>query len=87
MEKGVFVYGYYGVGNLGDELLALSTFQGFAGRFEKFYFRSYGEMDTISEFDNTTATNIERDFVESRSWKSIRLTRLSACPLASLQIV
>ena len=58
----VYVYGYYGAGNLGDELLAKSVVKGLGEKRRKitYYFRSIDIVDSLSSNKNIFFPGLEK---------------------------
>lgn len=77
-RRGVFLYGYYGCGNVGDDLLILAAVEGIRRHIPDpvFYVRNAGAISSLTGSDaNIVLTDIER-LLENRA-KS-KLTRLAA---------
>jgi len=56
----VYIYGYYGYGNLGDELLAQSVFEGLKYKYDKFYFRSFDRIEFLKDSNRIISTQSEK---------------------------
>ena len=69
MKKNTFIYGYYGLNNLGDDLLILSIItrlqkSDFA---EKYFIRNYGKVAILSRKENIIHTYLERHIVSKKT--------------------
>lgn len=69
MKKNTFIYGYYGLSNLGDDLLILSIITRLQkSKFaEKYFIRSYGKVDILSRKENIIYTHLETHIVAKKT--------------------
>ena len=60
-ELSVFLYGYYGVSNLGGDLLVHTIVSKLnqSGKIQNFYVRNVGEINALREFESVTLTHQE----------------------------
>ena len=69
MKKNTFIYGYYGLSNLGDDLLILSIITRLQkSKFaEKYFIRNYGKVDILSRKENIIYTDLETHIVSKKT--------------------
>ena len=69
MKKDTFIYGYYGLSNLGDDLLILSIITRLQkSKFaEKYFIRNYGKVDILSRKENIIYTYLETHIVSKKT--------------------
>jgi len=69
VKKDTFIYGYYGLSNLGDDLLILSIITRLQkSKFaEKYFIRNYGKVDILSRKENIIYTCLETHIVSKKT--------------------